>query len=166
MQYVLPYIARFVTLVLLQVLLFNNMNFMGYASPYIYLLFFLHLPISFKTTYSMLLGFLMGLLVDIFANTMGVHTFACVLLCFVRNQWIALLFSSLNAQQDDTLTPLRVGWLNYLKYVLGLVLLHHLFIYMLEAFTFYAFGYTLIRIVINTIFTTSLIFCYEYLRSK
>lgn len=113
----------------------------------------------------MLLGFFMGLVVDIFSNTMGVHTFACVLLCFVRNNWISLLFSSLNAQQDE-LTLLRVGWLDYTKYIVGLVLLHHTAIYMLEVFSFYAFGYTLLRIVINTVFTSFLILCYEFFRSR
>ena len=124
MPSVLPYILRFVAVLLLQVLLFNNLDFMGYLSPYIYLIFFLRLPVSFKTSDSMLLGFLMGLLVDIFANTMGVHTFACVLVCFVRNGWIGMLFSTLNAQQDEV-SAVRVGWLDYFKYVVGLVLLQH-----------------------------------------
>lgn len=113
----------------------------------------------------MLLGFLMGLIVDIFSNTMGVHTFACVLVCFVRNSWISLLFSTLNAQQDEV-SAIRVGWLDYVKYIVGLVLLHHTVLYMLEAFTFFAFGYTLLRIVLNTVCTTGFVLCYEYLRSK
>lgn len=165
MPSVLPYILRFVAVLLLQVLLFNNLDFMGYLSPYIYLIFFLRLPVSFKTSYSMLLGFLMGLLVDIFSNTMGVHTFACVLVCFVRNGWIGMLFSTLNAQQDEV-SAVRVGWLDYFKYVVGLVLLHHTVLYMLEAFTFFAFGYTLLRIVLNTVCTTGFVLCYEFLRSK
>ena len=101
MRQILPHTIKFVLLLLLQVLLFNNINFLGYVNPYIYLIFFLSLPVSFKTSQSMLLGFLMGFIIDIFANTMGVHTFACVLLCFVRNAWIGLLFSSLNAMQDE-----------------------------------------------------------------
>lgn len=165
MPSVLPYILRFVAVLLLQVLLFNNLDFMGYISPYIYLLFFFRLPVSFKTSYSMLLGFLMGLIVDIFSNTMGVHTFACVLVCFVRNSWISLLFSTLNAQQDEV-SAIRVGWLDYVKYIVGLVLLHHSVLYMLEAFTFFAFGYTLLRIVLNTVCTSGFVLCYEYLRSN
>lgn len=165
MRHVLPYIARFVILLFLQVLLFNNIDFLGYVSPYIYLIFFLGLPFSFKTSYSMLLGFLMGLIIDIFSNTMGVHTFACVLLCYVRKSWMGLLFTNLNGQQES-LTPQRVGWLDYTKYIVGLILLHHTTIYMLEAFTFFAFGYTLLRIVLNTFFTTLLILCYEYIQSR
>lgn len=165
MRHVLPYIVRFIVLLFLQVLLFNNIDFLGYVNPYIYLIFFLDLPISFKTSYSMLLGFVMGLIIDIFANTMGVHTFACVLLCFVRKSWINLLFTSFNTQQDS-LNPVRVGWPSYLKYTVGLIALHHLTIYMLEAFSFYAFGYTFLRIIINTIFTTSFILFYEFLRNR
>lgn len=165
MREVLPYILRFVTLLLLQVLLFNNIDFLGYVNPYIYLIFFLDLPISYKTSKSMLLGFLMGFIVDIFANTMGVHTFACVLLCFVRNAWIRMLFSSLNVQQDK-LTLQRVGWIDYIKYIFVLILLHHTALYMLEAFSFYAFGVVFLRIVINTVSTMLLILCYEFIRSR
>ncbi len=165
MPQVLPYLLRFVLLLFLQVLLFNNLNFLGYVSPYIYLIFFLALPFAFKTSYSMLLGFLMGLVIDIFSNTMGVHTFACVLLCYVRKTWIGLLVNTTNLQQDS-LSVSRLGWLDYTKYILGLILLHHTALYMLEAFGFYAFGYTLLRIIVNTIFTTLFILCYEYIRSK
>lgn len=113
----------------------------------------------------MLLGFLMGFIIDIFANTMGVHTFACVLLCYVRNAWIRMLFSSLNVQQDK-LTLQRVGWIDYIKYTFVLILLHHTALYTLEAFSFYAYGIVFLRIVINTVSTLFLILCYEFIRSR
>ncbi|MBQ2025152.1 MAG: hypothetical protein II215_01600 [Paludibacteraceae bacterium] len=162
---VIWYALKFVTVLLLQVLLFNNIDYFGFISPYIYLLFFLDLPVNFKTAYAMLSGFLMGFWVDVFGNTMGVHTAACVLLCFVRNTWISMLFSSLNAQQTE-LTLARVGWIDYLKYIGGLVLLHHTALFLLESLSFVAFGYTLLRIVSNTVVTVSLILFYEYFRSK
>ncbi|MBR2618317.1 MAG: rod shape-determining protein MreD [Paludibacteraceae bacterium] len=161
----LKYSVKFVCVLLLQVLLFNNIDFLGYISPYIYLIFFFDLPVNFKTPYSMLLGFLMGFLVDIFGNTMGVHTFACVLFCFLRNAWIDLLFSALNTQQNE-LTPIRVGWIGYVKYVTGLVFVHHAALFLLEAFSFDAFAYTLIRILANTVVSILLILFYEYFRSK
>lgn len=162
---VLWQVLKFVVLLLLQVLLFNNMDFGGYISPYIYLIFFLDLPVNYKTAYAMLLGFLMGFCVDVFSNTMGVHTAACVLLCFVRSSWIHLLFSSLNAQQNQ-LTLSRVGWMDYLKYVGGLVLLHHSTLFLLESLSVEALGYTFVRIFLNTITSVSLILFYEYFRSK
>lgn len=161
----IKYSLKFIVVLLLQVLLFNNIDYLGYISPYIYLIFFLDLPVDFKTSYSMLLGFLMGFIIDIFANTMGVHTFACVLVCFMRNSWIDLLFSSLNAQQND-LSLARVGWLDYFKYLTGLVLVHHTALFMLEAFSFQSFGYTFLRIVANSAVSMLLILFYEYYRSK
>ena len=156
---------KFVLLLLLQVLLFNNIHWGGYISPYIYLVFFLDLPVNYKTSYAMLLGFLMGFVVDIFSNTMGVHTAACVLLCFVRTSWIQMLFSSLNTQQNQ-LTLSRVGWIDYLKYIGGLVLLHHTTLFMLESLSIEALGYTFLRILLNTLLTILLILFYGYLRSK
>ena len=113
----------------------------------------------------MWLGFAMGLIIDIISNTMGVHTFSSVLLCFARNAWIALTFPAINAAQNE-LTLGRVGILAYLKYVVGLVLLHHIALFLLENFTFIAFGYTLVRILLNTVVTVLLVLCYEYFRGK
>lgn len=161
----LLYTLKFVVVLLLQVLLFNNIDYFGFISPYIYLLFFLDLPVNFKTSQAMLLGFLMGFLVDVFGNTMGVHTFACVLLCFVRNTWINLLFSSLNAQQTE-LTLARIGWWDYFKYAAGLVLLHHTALFLLESLSLVALGYTFLRIFANTAITLLLVLFYEYFRSK
>lgn len=161
----LLFALKFIAVLLLQVLLFNNIDFLGYISPYIYLIFFFDLPLNFKTSHLMWLGAAMGLVIDIFSNTIGVHFFASVLLCFVRNAWIGLTFPALNAAQNE-LTLGRVGVLAYLKYIVGLVLLHHTALFLLESFSLMAFGYTFIRILLNTVATVLLVLCYEYFRGK
>ena len=91
----IKYIFQFIVVVLLQVLLFNNMDYFYLVSPYIYIIFLLDLPLNVKTPSLMLIAFLLGLTVDYFSNTMGLHTSACVLIGFLRNGYLKVLFSQL-----------------------------------------------------------------------
>lgn len=78
----LKYTIMLVVLVLLQVLLLNNIQFSGYINPYMYVLFILLLPFETPRYLLLLLGFFLGLLVDIFSNTPGFHASATTFLAF------------------------------------------------------------------------------------
>ncbi|MFZ4059415.1 MAG: rod shape-determining protein MreD, partial [Ferruginibacter sp.] len=70
-------ISRFFLLILLQVLVFNNMHLNGYINPYVYVLFILLLPFETPQWLLLISAFLLGFGVDLFSDTMGMHTAAC-----------------------------------------------------------------------------------------
>jgi rod shape-determining protein MreD len=74
----------FVLLILLQVLLFNNIQFSGYINPYIYVMFILLLPVEIPAWLMLLLSFATGVIIDYFSGSPGVHSSATVLAGFVR----------------------------------------------------------------------------------
>ena len=74
----------FILLILLQVLLFNNIQFSGYVNPYIYIMFILLLPVEIPTWLLLILSFFTGFIIDIVSGTPGMHTSATVLAGFVR----------------------------------------------------------------------------------
>ncbi len=86
-------IFRFILLVLLQVLVLNNIQFMGYINPYLYILFILSLPYQTPKWFVLLLGFRLGLTIDVCSNTMGMHAFATVFVAFLRGGTIKLFTS-------------------------------------------------------------------------
>ena len=71
-------ITRFILLVLVQVIVLNKINFLGYINPYIYILFIILFPIKNNRVLFIFLGFLLGLTVDLFLDSGGVHAAACV----------------------------------------------------------------------------------------
>jgi rod shape-determining protein MreD len=77
-------IVRFIVLLMVQVLVINQIELTGYVNPYIYILFIMMLPINMNKHMVLLLSLLMGLSVDIFSNTVGMHTSACLLIGFLR----------------------------------------------------------------------------------
>ena len=70
--------VRFIVLVLAQALVLNNINFLGYINPYIYILFIILFPIKNNRMLFVFLGFLLGLSVDLFLDSGGVHAAASV----------------------------------------------------------------------------------------
>ena len=66
MQLVLVNIIRFVLLILIQVFLLDNIQFLGYVTPMIYILFILSLPVRFHRGALLILAFGMGLIIDMF----------------------------------------------------------------------------------------------------
>ena len=71
-------ILRFFTVILLQVLLLDNVQLGGYLSPYFYVIFIILLPFESPKWLLLCLAFLLGLSVDLFNGTPGMHAAASV----------------------------------------------------------------------------------------
>ncbi|SFE90971.1 rod shape-determining protein MreD [Sunxiuqinia elliptica] len=162
----LKYTIMLVVLVLLQVLLLNNIQFSGYINPYMYVLFILLLPFETPRYLLLLLGFFLGLLVDIFSNTPGFHASATTFLAFLRPYTISLISprDTIEVNTPPRLKFMGIGW--FLRYTLILVLAHHLFLFFVEAFTFNGFIHTLIRSLLSAAFTSILIIISQFLIFK
>ena len=83
-KFLLKYFGLFVLLVLLQEFFFSNIQLSGFINPYVYVLFVLMLPMKTPRWILLTTAFLLGLSVDLFADTLGFHTFATTLIAFVR----------------------------------------------------------------------------------
>ena len=165
MPTVLQNIFRFIILVLLQVLVLNNIQFLGYVNPYIYVLFILALPVQMPRWATLLLAMALGLTIDAFSNTPGTHAFATVLIAFLRNGVIKL-FTSLDEGNNPTPSFHSFGVSAYIKYAVTLVLIHHTTLFILEAFSFAHFWIMFIRIILSSFVTLLLILGIQSLNRK
>ena len=165
MPIVLQNIIRFILLVLFQVLVLSNIQFLGYINPYLYILIILALPVQMPRWLTLILAFGLGLIIDTFTNTMGMHAFATVLVAFLRNG-IIKLFTSIEEGNNPTPSFYSFGVSAYVKYVVVLVLIHHSTLLMLEAFSFVNFGITLTKIILSTAVTVLMILGIQSLSKK
>jgi rod shape-determining protein MreD len=165
MQFEFLLILRFILLVIVQIFVLDNIQFMGFINPMIYVLFILSLPVKFPKWLSLLLAFAMGFIIDIFSNTLGLHTFATVFLAFVRVPIMNLLTAF-----DEGVNPIpsyrTFGVSNYVKYIVFCVLIHHFVLFMIESFSFASFAFTLLRIILSSVVTILLIFIIQSFKSK
>ena len=145
-------ILSFVVLVLFQVLALNNVQFLGFINPYIYILFIIALPVRTPRWLSLILAFILGLTIDIFSNTLGMHAFATVLIAFLRNG-IINLFIVLEENDNPAPSFRSLGVAAYVKYMVLMVLIHHFCLFFLEAFSFAHPGLILSKIALSSIVT-------------
>jgi rod shape-determining protein MreD len=148
---VLANIFRFILLLAVQIIIFNNMNFLGYISPYPYILFIILYPVNGNKSGLLLASFFLGLIMDMFSNSGGIHTTACVVLAYYRPYLFKFSFGLSYEYQtiklNDVVTPERFS------VVLLSVLIHHFILFVLEAFQFSFILDILIRTLLSTVFT-------------
>ena len=156
-------IGRFVFLVLLQVLILNNIQLSGYINPYFYIYFILLLPFETPRWLLLFSGFLLGISIDAFTNTIGLNAAACVLMAFIRPFVIDAISTGTEFMigHSPSLRNQGMKWFAY--YAIILVLVHHFALFFLEIFRFTEFFQTLLRIILSSIFTLLLVFIAEYL---
>ncbi len=161
---ILTYPILFVFLVLLQVLILNNIQLSGYINPYLYVIFILWLPVEMKKSLVMLASFFLGLSVDIFSNTVGMHAAACVFLAFCRPYILHFLAprEGYEGGQVPGIQAFGLSW--FLTYAAIAILLHHLFLFYLEVFRMTEFFSTLWRVLLSSIFTMILVILAQLFR--
>lgn len=158
-------IFRFILLIVIQVFVLNNIHFMGFINPYIYILFILLLPVKLQRWISLILAMLMGLIIDIFNNTPGIHAASAVMLAFLRNPVISI-FTSIEEGSNPVPSFYTFGVGAFVKYVITLTFIHHFMLFILEVFSWTDFSQTLLRISINTLITVVIILGIQSLNKK
>lgn len=138
-------------LVLLQVLIFNNINLFGYTNPLIYVVFIFYYPLKREKGTFLTLSFLLGLFIDFFSNSGGIHAAATLFIAFIR---LPLLTSILNKTDFDYhLFNIRgISFFKAFSFISIQVLIHHLIVFSLDYFSFNDFG----KIISKTITTSGL----------
>src|SRR6201996_7012973 len=127
---------RFVALVFIQVFLLKNIALYNLSTPYLYILFILLLPFEIPNVVLFILAFLLGITVDAFYDTPGLHAASCVLLAFVRTVFINLTVQKdgFDNEPEPTLSMMGFRWFS--AYAITLTVIHHFFLFNLEVFRF------------------------------
>ena len=164
MNSILRYTGAFLILVVLQLVIFSNIEFSGYVNPFVYVMFILILPVSIPSWILLLLSFLTGFVIDLFSGTRGVHTFATVFAGFVRPWVLSLNVTAEAAEGDMSPSSNRSGLRWFLIYTFTVVLVHHLALFFVEIFSFRHFFHTILRVMLSTAVTTFFIVLFDFIR--
>jgi hypothetical protein len=137
---ILSNVLRFVLILLVQVFILKRIVLMVEGRPsfqvLLYPLFLMILPFNMPRIALMLLGFLMGILVDLFYTPTGLHAGALVLMAYARPWILSFLAPRDGYNMNHSPTMKRMGWPWFLKYASSLLLLHTFLYFSFEAFTF------------------------------
>lgn len=169
LQLISKNIFRLFILVLLQVLVIDHFRMGGidvYVNPFIYILFLVLLPFQTPRWALLLIGFGLGLIIDSFQNTQGIHASACVLLAFIQPYVQNLLAprDGYNFNAQPTLQNMGFVW--FLTYSSIMITAHHLWLFGIESFRFSGIGMLLAKVILSSIATFILFVLYQYISFK
>ena len=158
-------IGRYFLVMLLQVLLFDQLQLLGVCHPYIYILCLLMMPITLPHSADMIIGAVVGLILDIFCNSLGVHTASCIFIMFIRPYLIGAIVNDKD-RLNEQITLRTLGMEALLKYTVILVLAHHLMVFLLAAWSWSHIGFVLMETIVSSLITISIIIGYNTLRYR
>lgn len=158
-------IGRYILVMLLQVLLFDQLQLLGVCHPYIYILCLMMMPVTLPHNVDMIIGALVGVVMDIFCNSLGVHTAACILIMFIRPYIISSMVNDID-RLNEAISMHVLGVENMIKYVLILVFVHHAVVFLLAAWSWSHIGFVLIETIVSGIITSFIIIGYNILRYR
>jgi hypothetical protein len=142
-----------------QIMLFDSMTIGQMARPYGFLLFLLMLPPNMNRVVQYLIAFGCGLFIDVFTQTIGLHTFSCVLMMALRPFWINIITGTVNRSKEElSFGSQTLSWIA--SYILPLIFVHHLSFFLLEAsgFAFQHFSRVLLMIFSSSVY--SFVICF------
>jgi rod shape-determining protein MreD len=154
-----------VLLAFLQVFVLNNVLFFGYINPFLYIAFVFFFPLKEGRFYFLLMAFLLGLIVDVFSDSGGIHAFSILTIAYARLFFIKIYFRK---------TSIEYPFFNLQKEPFGkifnftvtLTVLHHFILFTLDNFSFHNFSDVLLNTLYSSTFTLVLFFLGTYIFIK
>ena len=165
MNSIISNILRFLILLIVQIVICQHVCLFGYMTPALFLLALFLLPLELPLSLQYLIGFATGFVVDAFAHTLGVSTFACTLMMFLR-PFIVRFLNGANINLFENIDRPIPGVKDFrwiLLYTLILTAVYQVVSVLLETMSFKNFVHTLLVIIGNTVLSVFVILCVEYI---
>ena len=154
-----------ILILLLQILLFNNINFSQNINPYLYIAFIFIFPLNKNRFLFLSAAFMFGLILDFFSDTGGIHAASLLFVAFLRIYFIKLFFKKNNI--DYLLFNLHSETFGQVfNYVVTLTVIHHFVLFSLDNFSFHNMETVFLNTLYSSTFTLVLYFLGSYILRK
>ncbi len=161
----LSYLVSLVLLLALQILVLNNIQISGFLNPFLYIYLIIVLPVSFPRIGVLFMGFGLGLALDVFHQTLGMHAVATTFLAYCR-PFILQYMAPRDGYEFSRVPGIRdMGYLWFGTYAAIMVFLHHFMLFFIEAFRLSGFWFTLGKVIGSTLLTFLLVLVVQLLFS-
>jgi len=155
-------IKLFFWVIFFQIFILNNIQFSGYINPYYYIIFILSISNKHSKAHTLLMSFFLGLSIDIFSYSYGLHAFSSVLIGYLKILWNSKINSNMELDEDFDINSLNLH--EFIITSSCFIFIHHFSLFFLELFsfselmsvlksTFMSGFFTLILLIIHNIFS-------------
>lgn len=155
----------FVFMILIQVFILNNILFLGYVNPYLYIMFIFLYPLNKNRFVFLFLAFLLGLIIDFFSDSGGIHAFSTLLIAYIRLFFVRVYFNKFEVDFPFFRLNLEPFGKRF-NYVVTLTVIHHFILFSFANFSFQNFSNVIINTIYSSIFTLIIYFLATFIFSK
>ncbi|MDR1332686.1 MAG: rod shape-determining protein MreD [Tannerella sp.] len=152
--------VNFLFFISLQVLLLNSLHLFRVTTLFLYVYVIIKIPINITRSQTIFISFLLGLIIDMFTNTLGMHAAACALAGFFREP-LMKAYTEREIPEEGIPSSRHLGQGAYIRLVLSLVILHHVALFLIESLSLFDPLFLTLRIVTSVILTSLCIFILE-----
>lgn len=153
-------IVQALVIVLLQVLLFDHLQIAGWGFPMVYVLILMNLPVQIPRWLEMFIGAAVGLIFDIWSSSLGVNMAACIAFSFLRPILLGYVLQDVERVKGEVCS-LSIGKIDYVKCLVFLVVIHHLMVFALEAWSWHNWWIVLLQTLLSSVLTILIIMGYD-----
>ena len=146
---------QFITLILAQIIVLDNINLFGFLNPIIYILFIITYKFDQNQTFFIFLCFLLGFLIDLLTQNAGANTISCLILAYIRPFVINSCFKINSNMPKAYINDPNIS--HRLYYILSIVLIHHLIYFSIVYFDINSLILIIKYTFLTTIFSIILI---------
>lgn len=149
MQYTWRYILLFLTAIVLQLFLFDTVNLGPYVNPLVYIAFVILLPMNTPSVAVLLAGFAMGVLMDVFSGTGGIHTIAALFTSYIRPFLLNVIVGKEYVMEGGIPSAKSLGTVKFMRYASIIVFAQCIVFFTLEAMNWQYFYLVLLKIAVS-----------------
>ena len=125
-------IFLFIFLVFLQIFVLNKILFFDYIIVSPIIMFLILLKYNKDSKQSLIIGFLLGLLIDIFNNSLGTYSIICIIIIYFRNSWVLKVVGEERADELNLLSVQELGSFQFFYYSFPILFLFYSLLSFLE----------------------------------
>ena len=159
------FVFLFVFLLFLQVFVLNNIQFLGYVNPYLYIIFVFFYPLDSNRFSFLFSAFMLGLCVDFFSDSGGIHAFSILFIAYIRLFFVRIFFkkTSIDFPFFNLYTE---PFGKVFNYIVVLTLIHHFILFSFANFSLQNIEQIFINTFLSGIFTLVLFFLGAFILRK
>ena len=136
----------FVVLIFIQIFVLNKILFFDYILISPYLLVLVLYPYYIDSIISLFLGFLLGILLDIFNDSLGLYALISIIIIYFKNFWVLNIIGQDKVNEISLLSIFNLGNFNFFNYAFPLIILYYLLVIIFEFNIIFSFDNFLILI--------------------
>ncbi len=152
-------------LIFIQVFVLNKMLFFNYVivSPFLLLLILFSYKKDSKR--NLFWAFVLGGVVDIFNDSLGVYTTVGLIIGFFRNYWVLKVIGEEKTEELNMLSVHEIGKFQFFNYSFPIILIYFSMLFYLESNTIFSLN-SIITILLTSIFNYMFMLLFQYLFLK